>query len=260
METYQQTYTISVMDMDISYRITPNAILHYFQDTFARFLTTRRLAAFDIIKKNLIWVITDFETTFVKERPLWSSEVRMKVQINEISLVRISLGYQFYDSNDEVFAEGTSTWAMLDTVSRRPFPCKEMMEAGGMTETGVVPKRTRLPKAPDHSLVQSVHHQVNVTDLDFNGHVSNRTYLAIALGTFTPEFIRNFSPRYLHIKFKKESFFGQSLTCNVCQDENHHFWYDILNGEGEDLCNVYAEWEEHETGYAGDVSDLIPRK
>ena len=259
METYQQSYSILASDMDITYHITPNAIMLYFQDCFARFLSSKRLAAFDIIKENLIWVISDFELNFVKERPLWSSDIKVNIRFSDISTVRIYVDYWISDKNDEVFAEGTSTWAIINSVTKRPFGAKVMLETGGITANGKVKETHIIPKTPQEEPFKEITHQVNVTDLDFNGHVCNRTYLSIGMGTVPLEFIKTYSPRYMHIKFNRESFFGETLTCKVIKGENETYWYDIINSKEKNICNIYVEWEDNQEVLSKDVSELIER-
>lgn len=259
MKTYEQTYSVLASDMDITYHITPNAIMLYFQDCFARFLTSKRLAAFDVIKENLIWIISDLEMKFVNDRPLWSSSIKVKIRFREIASVRIYVDYWISDEKDVVFAEGTSIWAILNSVTKRPFGAKEMLNNGGISESGEPHENIPTPDTSSKKLLKEVEHVVNVTDLDFNGHVCNRSYLSISMATFPLEFIKTNSPRYMHIKFTREAFFGETLTCQVSNDENLRYWFDILNSKGKAICNVYSEWEENQEVLSRDVAELIKR-
>ena len=260
MEIYQQTYSILASDMDITYHITPNAIMLYFQDCFARFLTSKRLAAFDIIKDNLIWVISDLELNFVKERPLWSSEIKVKIRFSEISTVRIYVDYWICDAQDEPFAQGTSIWAIINSVTKRPFAAKEMLENGGIVAGGTPMKSGIVPDNTNKIAFKEVEHSVNVTDLDFNGHLCNRTYLSISMATLPLDFIKKYSPRYIHIKFTREAFFGEVLTCKISRNDELTYWYDIVNNKGKAICNIYSEWEDASESLSKDVSELIERK
>lgn len=259
MKTYQQTYSVLASDMDITYHITPNAIMLYFQDCFARFLTSKRLAAFDIIKENLIWVISELELNYVKERPLWSSEIKVKIHFSEISTVRIYVDYWICDANDEPFAQGTSTWAIINSVTKRPFAAKEMLEKNGIIAEGVPMKSAIKPDTTNKQQLKEVEHTVNVTDLDFNGHVCNRTYLSISMATQPLNFIKTYSPKYIHIKFARESFFGEVLTCKVSKNDKLSYWYDIINGNGKTICNIYSEWEDAHEYLSKDVAKQITR-
>ena len=260
MGIYQQTYSILGSDMDITYHITPNAILLYFQDCFARFLSSRKLAAFDIVKQNLLWVISDLEMNFVGERPLWSSDIRVKIRFNEIAAVRIYVDYWVCNDRDEVFAQGTSTWVLMNSLTRRPVAVKEVLEKGGIEASGE-PRIDRSYTLPaEKELLKEIEHQVNITDLDFNGHVCNRTYLMIALGTLSLDFIQTYSPKHIHIQFIREAFFGEILNCRVYQGEGQSQWYEIVNSKNKNVCRLYAEWEDQWELLSKDVSDQIQRR
>ena len=259
METYQQTYTILASDMDVTYHITPNAIMLYFQDCFARFLSSKHLAAFDIIKENLIWVISDFELHFLKERPLWSSTIKVNIRFTEISTIRIYVDYWLTDEADETFVEGTSIWAILNNVTKRPFAAKEYLSQGGIVADGDVTTTRCTTDSSEKAFLKEVTHQVNVTDLDFNGHVCNRTYLSIAVSTFPLEFVKTYSPHYIHIKFTRESFINEKLTCRIFSSPHQQYWFDILNAQGKEVCAIYTEWDDSVEVLSKDVSEQINR-
>ena len=261
MKAYQQKYTVLASDMDITYHITPNATLLYFQDCFARFLTKHHLAAFDIIKQNKIWVITEYDVDFVNEKPLWSEDIVVELWFTEISSVRIYVDFRMVNNKGEVFAKGTSCWVIIDSVTKRPFAAKEMLNDSGITDCDM--KRTAIMEqcSSEKQFHKEVQHQVNVTDLDFNGHVCNRSYLSIAMATAPIEFIKTATPTRFNIKFVREAFNGELLTCNVYRaaGSNNVYWHKIVNSAGKDICIVYSEWTTDDTGLSNDVSEQIPR-
>ena len=261
MDYFKQQYTIVASEMDITYHITPNAIMLYFQDCFARYLTQHHLAAFDIIKQNKIWVITEFDLNYRGERPLWGEDISVELNFTEISSIRIYVDFRILNHRGDVFADGTSSWVIIDSVSKRPFPAKEMLQKGGIV--GSAEGRTKiLPHISDQKeFYKEVEHTVNVTDLDFNGHVCNRSYLSIAMATAPMDFIKTTTPKRFSIKFVRESFMGEVLTCKVYKagDCDNVYWHSIMNGDGKDICTIYSEWTTENTGLEKDVSELIPR-
>ena len=50
MESYTHRYSLTAADMDTRYRMTPNAVLLYYQDCWARYMACLHLAAFDVVK------------------------------------------------------------------------------------------------------------------------------------------------------------------------------------------------------------------
>ena len=52
MNTYTHTYTVTCQDMNKDYRLSPAAVLLYFQESFARYMGCLHLAAFDMVKER----------------------------------------------------------------------------------------------------------------------------------------------------------------------------------------------------------------
>ena len=261
MKTYTCNYPIVASDMDITYRMTPNAILLYFQDCFARYLTSKHLAAFDVIKDNLIWIISEIDMNYVDERPLWSDNIQVTFDFVEIGAVRIYINYQILNSQGKPFVEGSCCWAVLNSVTKRPFSAKELLESRGISVNEEVARyEVRKPVSAEKELFQKVEHQVNVTDLDFNGHVCNRSYVTIAMGTAPIDFVRTHAPKRMHIKFLRESFFGETLKCKVFKavEGSPVFWHSVVNSQGKEICSIYSEWTSDEAEQK-DVAEVINR-
>ena len=260
MSVYQQKYTVVASEMDFTYHVSPQAILLYFQDTFARYLTSKYVAAFDVIKQHLLWVITEFDLNFTKERPLWADDITVEMEFTEISSIRMYVDFRLLDKRGEVFAHGTSCWVIIDSVTKRPFSGTALMAQAGIQESGTPKTKIARAKSNDKVFFKAVEHQVNVTDLDFNGHMCNRSYVVIAMGTAPIDFIKNTSLQRMHVKFVREAFFGDQLTCNIYKggEEADTYWHNFVNQEGKEVCTIYSEWKKNE-GEVKDVSELIQR-
>ena len=71
---YRNTYTATASDITPLYRLTPNALLMYFQDSFARLMTIYGVAAFDIVKQRRMWVITEVQIDVQSTVTYWSED------------------------------------------------------------------------------------------------------------------------------------------------------------------------------------------
>lgn len=89
MKQYTHRYSLTAADMDTRYRMTPNAVLLYYQDCWARYMSCLHLAAFDVIKENRIWVITEFNAWFEDQTAFWSDDIEVTVWNSEISALRL---------------------------------------------------------------------------------------------------------------------------------------------------------------------------
>jgi acyl-CoA thioesterase FadM len=89
MNQYTHRYSLTAADMDTRYRMTPNAVLLYYQDCWARYMACLHLAAFDIVKQNRIWVITEFNAWFEEQTAFWSDDIDVSVWNSEVSALRL---------------------------------------------------------------------------------------------------------------------------------------------------------------------------
>ncbi len=259
---YSGIYPVTAADMDVNYRMTPAAALLYFQDCYASYLAHNQISAFDLVKEGKIWVITDFDLHFIGERAMWLDVVKVRITLSEITSCRAYIAYELAIADTgRVFAKGESTWVVLDIESRRPCNIVEILDRAGAQSAGIRHRGKNNPVLEDKELLKTVKHEVNPSDLDFNGHVCNRSYMRMAIATVDLDFVRISNPVHVHIRFVKESFLGQTLDVMVYRDRNdaNQLFHDIRNQDGELICTVYSRWKTDREGLSRDVCDLIRR-
>lgn len=245
--------------MDITYHLTPNGVLLYFQDCFANYLKTQRIAAFDIIKDNLFWIISQFNMTFIGPRPIWSETISVEMWVRKISTVKLFVNFHIKNEASEIVAEGDSVWAVINTETKRPHNIAELLASRGITPDPTDIHKIHITAESEKILYKEVTHQVNMTDLDFNGHMCNRSYLNLAMGTAPIDFIRTYLPQKLSIQFKHEAFIGEELRCQVFQaKDTHQFFHSILNTEGVEICTIASEWQPN-SNEEPDISTCVNR-
>ena len=250
MKTNQYThrYSLTAADMDTRYRMTPGAVLLYYQDCWARSMACLHLAAFDVVKMNRLWVITEFNARFEKETALWSDDIEVTVWNSEVSALRLYADFRVRRTDGIEVAHGYGCWTLLDTQAHRLAPLEPFLP-----QIPVLPeitaenhKKRRFPS--DGTPLQQIEHRVNPINLDFNGHVNNRTYLSIAMQSADEAFMDQHAIRSLAIHWLKETFLGDTLLCRLTllPNEDDETVYRYLNtisrNDGETAAQVYSEW------------------
>ena len=245
---YIHCYSLTAADMDTRYRMTPSAVLLYYQDCWARFMSYLHLAAFDVIKENRMWIITEFNAWFEEQTALWSDDIDVTVWNSEVSSLRLYAEFRVHRSDGVEVAHGYGCWTLLDTEAHRLAP--------------MTPFQPRIPVLPEMTsdthkkrrfttegtLLQQIEHRVNPINLDFNGHVNNRTYLSIAMQSADETFLDAHAIRCLSIHWLKETFLGDTLTCCLTllphEAETHMYQYlhTIARNDKETAAQVYSEW------------------
>lgn len=95
MDKYIQQFTVTANDMNNQYRLTPHAVLLYFQDCFARYMSHKHLAAFDLVKQHQMWIITEFRAELSTADVFWADDLEVTLWASEISTLRMYTDLSF---------------------------------------------------------------------------------------------------------------------------------------------------------------------
>ena len=117
---YRHTYTATASDITPLYRLTTNAMLMYFQDSFARLMTIHNVAAFDIVKQHRMWVITEVQIDVQPTVTYWSEDFTVEIWVSELTSLRIYCDFRIVrKDNEQLIASGTSQWNILNLDTKR---------------------------------------------------------------------------------------------------------------------------------------------
>ena len=241
MNQYTHRYSITAADMDTHYRMTPSAVLLYYQDCWARHMACLHLAAFDIVHQNLMWVISEFNAWFEPAQAFWSQDVNVTVWNSELTSLRLYVEFRMTNTDGTLLASGYGCWTLLDTRAHRLTANSVIADRlpilPEMTHDGH--RKIRLPEGT--TVRQQVEHRVNPINLDFNGHVNNRTYLSIAMQTVSGDWAEQHSIRQISIRWLRETFLGDTLLCRLWQTPEPNTFLHVITKNDEPVAQIYSE-------------------
>lgn len=238
-KSYTHRYSITAADMDNHYRMTPSAVLLYYQDCWARYMACLHMAAFDLVHKNRIWVITDFNTWWEEQEAYWSQDVEVRVWNSEVTGLRLYADFQITKTDGTAVAHGYGCWTLLNIETHRPTPISELGEDNLRLCGDKRHGKIRVPAGRE--VRHEMEHRVNPINVDFNGHVNNRTYLTIAMQTVTTDWAGNRQLRSLTIRWLHETFLGDTLVCRLWQTEHPNAYLHIISKEDVAVAQIYSE-------------------
>ena len=247
---YRHTYTSTASDITPLYRLTPNALLMY--------MTIHNFAAFDIVKQHRMWVITEVHIDIQPTVTYWSEEFTVELWVSELTSLRIYCDFRIVRKDTEqLIASGTSQWNILNLDTKRLEPTDFL--ANKLT---VVPelmtgshKKVRFPKL--QSFDMQMQHRATRLDLDFNFHVSNRSYISIALLTMPDEVLTSQTLASLTVHWLHETYLDDTLTCSMSHTTDGSYLHTLTNAEGVVVCELMSKWQPQPT--TADVSDVLNR-
>ena len=251
---YRHTYTATASDITPSYRLTPNALLMYFQDSFARLMTIHGVAAFDIIKQRRMWVITEVQIDVQPTVTYWSEDFTVEIWVSELTSLRIYCDFRIFrrdrstsdrlqGNNEQLIASGTSQWNILNLDTKRLETTDFLAD-----KLTVVPflvtgshKKVRFPKA--QSIDMQMEHRATRLDLDFNFHVSNRSYVSIALLTMPDNVLSSQTLSSVIVHWLHETYLDDTLSCRMSATDEGSFLHTLTNSEDVVVCEIMSRWQ-----------------
>lgn len=256
---YKRRYNVTSADIYKDYRISAHAVLLYFQESFARFMACLQLGAFDLVKENKMWVITEMSADMAPVDTFWGDDIEVTIWVSEISLLRIYADYYIVNlRTGERVVSGSSSWSLMNAETRHLEPTdvvakKITVDPEMMVETH---RKMRFPK--DGELRTQIVHKVNRTDVDFNMHVNNRSYLKIAMITSSDRFIAQNRARKMIIHWLHETYLDEMLTCSLLQVCDSTYLHKLTKEDGTVAAEIYSVWEPLVSDV--DVAEVVIRK
>jgi len=258
MNKYTHKYTITCQDMNKDYRLSPAAVLLYFQESFARFMGMLHLAAFDVVKERKMWIITEMSAELSPVDTFWGDDIEVCIWISEITPLRVYADYRITNADTDVeIARGTSCWNLMNADTRKLDSTDSVVARipvlpEMMTESH---KKVRFPKV--ETALKQVTHKVNQLDLDFNGHVNNRSYISIAMLTVPDEFLTSHRTSRFVIHWLHESYLGENLCCYLYKTADGDYLHRLCREDGTVAAEIYSVWQP--IGSSVDVSQVAKR-
>ena len=239
---YSHNYNVILDDMDMSeYRLKPISAIMYLQDAFARYCATKKVAAYDLFSKNLFWVVGEFNIQFENSLPFWSEEITVEIWISEISKLKIYTDYKLY-YNDKIFAKGNACWFLLNTETKRPVLTDVVSDKFEIKNELAIGEHKKFIMLEPIEKVAGISHKNNISDLDFNNHVNNKSYIKIAEATAPDNYKNSHNLKNLYIKFCRESFLDDVLICSAYKTSVPDTFVHKILKDNVLICEIQTTW------------------
>ena len=249
MNKYTYTYNVILDNMDLMwYRLKPLDAIMYLQDSFARYCATKKVAAYDLFPKNLYWVISDFNIEFTDDTPFWSEEIETEIWFSEISKLRTYTDFVIKHRGN-VFAKGNICWFILDQNTHRPTKIDELLAHCEVLPELTLGEHTKFQLEEPKEKIGEIVHRMSLSDVDFNSHVNNKSYINIAAMSDSLEFRKTHTLKNLKVKFIRESYLDDVLVCNTFSTDTPNTHIYKLEKDGVPVCEVGTSWSD-------DVNDM----
>ena len=246
MDKYTKKYNIIIDNMDLNrYRLRPISAIMYLQDAFARYCATRKMAAYDLFATNQYWIVTEFNVDFVDDLPFWSEEIEINIWISEVTKLKVYTDYEL-KYKGKSFAKGNALWFIIDKESKRPAKTDIVTERFNIYPELMLGEHKKFVLPEIKEKVSEIKHTNNLSDLDFNNHVNNKSYINLAEMTTSDEFRNKYTLKSISIRFNKETFLGDTLICTTYKTPTENVYNHIVEKDGVSVCDISTSWIQKE--------------
>ena len=161
---------------------------------------------------NLVWIITDYDIEVVR-LPRFAEEITIETEALSYNRLFCYRRFTIYDEAGQELVHMMATFVLMDRDSRKVHAVESEIVAPYQSEFDK--KLIRGPKYANLDEPISKDYHVRFYDLDMNGHVNNSKYLDWIFEVMGADFLTQYIPKKINLKYVKEVRPGGVITSAV---------------------------------------------
>lgn len=211
MEIYTKNYTVNMSEVDNNAFLREIDIISNFLDCATAHGKIMGVAAPDLDKHNLFWVITKNKFRFFR-KPMMLQDYTLSTWPEKPQLIRSNRYCELSDSLG-ILAQGKTEWVMLDKNTFRVAKLSTAYPSSLAHSEKTLLVEPWLKVDKDFSSCNSVfNYKVNSLDIDISNHMNNIAYLRAMFNCFSTKVLKNLYIYELEIHYISQCFEGDNLS------------------------------------------------
>ena len=161
---------------------------------------------------NLVWIITEYDIEVVR-LPRFAEEITIETEALSYNRLFCYRRFTIYDEAGQDLIHMMATFVLMDRDSRKVHAVEPEIVAPYQSDFDK--KLIRGPKYETLEEPISKDYHVRFYDLDMNGHVNNSKYLDWIFEVMGADFLTQYIPKKINLKYVKEVRPGGVITSAV---------------------------------------------
>ena len=188
---------------------------------------------------NLVWIITDYDIEVVR-LPRFAEEITIETEALSYNRLFCYRRFTIYDEAGQELIHMMATFVLMDRDSRKVHAVEPEIVAPYQSDFDK--KLIRGPKYESLNEPVSKDYHVRFYDLDMNGHVNNSKYLDWIFEVMGADFLTQYIPKKINLKYVKEARPGGVITSAVERTglESKH----EITSDGATNAQAIITWQE----------------
>ena len=188
---------------------------------------------------NLVWIITEYDIEVVR-LPRFAEEITIETEALSYNRLFCYRRFTIYDEAGQEIIRMLATFVLMDRDSRKVHAVEPEIVAPYQSDFDK--KLIRGPKYESLDEPISKDYHVRFYDLDMNGHVNNSKYLDWIFEVMGADFLTQYIPKKINLKYVKEVRPGGVITSAVERTglESKH----EITSDGATNAQAIITWQE----------------
>ena len=188
---------------------------------------------------NLVWIITDYDIEVVR-LPRFAEEITIETEALSYNRLFCYRRFTIYDEAGQELIHMMATFVLMDRDSRKVHAVEPEIVAPYQSDFNK--KLIRGPKYESLEEPTSKDYHVRFYDLDMNGQVNNSKYLDWIFEVMGADFLTQYIPKKINLKYVKEVLPGGVITSAVERTglESKH----EITSDGATNAQAIITWQE----------------
>jgi acyl-ACP thioesterase len=237
-----EPFTIRTYEIDNQKKATVPALVKLMHEAAMQNVIDINLSVWDLERHQISWVLMRKQLT-INQLPNLGERIKIRTHCAGFEKFFTYRDYKIFNQQDELLAQASSTWLLMDTIKRRMARIPDFILAiETPPESECLPRpKSKLPKFEKTDLQKSF--RVGWYDLDFNQHLNNVFYLQWMLETVPDVLLQKGKLQHFDIIYKQECQWKEEIICETqILSETHLLHRLIRKSDGKQLSLAASKW------------------
>lgn len=173
---YSGAFTIRTYEIDRNKKATVTTLVNLMQEAAMQNVIELKVSLWDLQQQGISWVLMR-KNLQINRLPDLGETITIVTHPAGFERIYTHRDYRVYDANQQLIAQSSSTWLLMNMHKRRVARIPESIRERGQFDTSDCLPRAKA-KLPALSLVDyQKEFEVQWHDLDFNEHLNNVKYM-----------------------------------------------------------------------------------
>jgi acyl-ACP thioesterase len=213
---WEETCQVRFGSVDRSDRMTLASVFNFFQETAISHAENLGVGRDSMAQTGQAWVLSRM-SVHIDRRPMYGETITVRTWPRGPERLFALRDYDIRDTRDIPAVRARSCWIIVDMEKRRPLRPQTVMEAIPQNEGIDALPSGGIGLAERPNLLKKTERAAAYSDIDYNGHVNNVSYIQWIQDALDPALLENASQMRLDINYLNEILPGQTTEIWVAE-------------------------------------------